>query len=187
MANKLKIRKVNTLPGTYEPSTLYAVKTSDVDLMELYMSTSDGLAVKHVITKSEIISIVASAVSGLHEIQVITNITERDALTPTSNIYVLVLDASDDSTVTAGSATYIYNTTNSTWYKVSESESMDYVLNWANIVNKPNSSVIDIDDAVTLKHSHSNKTQLDKISEDVDGEILYNNQPIRTHLESEDW
>ena len=36
---------------------------------------------------------------------------------------------------------------------------------WANITNKPTSSVSEIDDAVSKKHLHSNKTTLDNISD----------------------
>jgi hypothetical protein len=53
---------------------------------------------------------------------------------------------------------------------------MDVVINWANIQNKPTSSVVDIDDAVTKKHTHTNKTELDKVGEDGNGYFTYNSQ-----------
>ena len=40
---------------------------------------------------------------------------------------------------------------------------MDVIVDWANITNKPVSSAASIDDAVSLKHSHTNKTQLDLV------------------------
>lgn len=42
------------------------------------------------------------------------------------------------------------------WTKVAEAESIDVVLQWANIQGKPNSAVADIDDAVGKRHTHNN-------------------------------
>lgn len=88
---------------------------------------------------------------------------------------VMVLDASADSTVDAGWAIYRrLSSANdlsqlSSWQKIAEAESLDVVVNWANIQNKPTSSVSDIDDAVSKKHSHANATVLDKFTEDANG------------------
>jgi len=38
-------------------------------------------------------------------------------------------------------------------------------VSWANLQDKPTSTVVEIDDAVSKKHSHTNKTELDKIGE----------------------
>jgi hypothetical protein len=46
-------------------------------------------------------------------------------------------------------------------------------LNWASLQNKPTSSVADIDDAVTKRHTHANKATLDLITESG-GNMLYN-------------
>lgn len=187
MATKMKIRKVNALPGTFEPSTLYLVKSAEAGLFEMHMSTSDGLSTRHIYSKAEITSQIAAAVGATSSIHVVADIAARNALAPTTNIFVLVADASDDVTVTAGAATYIYNTDTTSWVKIAEYESMDFVFSWANLSDKPTSSVADIDSAVSLKHTHSNKAQLDKITEDVNGDILYNAAPIRAHLEIDEW
>ena len=47
---------------------------------------------------------------------------------------------------------------------------------WETIANRPTSSVIDIDDAVSKKHAHSNKVTLDRISENPDGMPIWNLQ-----------
>jgi hypothetical protein len=63
-----------------------------------------------------------------------------------------------------------------TWTKVAEAESMDVVLQWGNIQGKPSSAVADIDDAVSKKHEHANKTVLDAISANsTSGNLVYNN------------
>ena len=56
---------------------------------------------------------------------VVADITERDALASTY-LTAFVVDATDDVTVDAGSATYVL--VNSSWVKSSETESMDLVV-----------------------------------------------------------
>ena len=56
------------------------------------------------------------------------------------------------------------------WKQIGSASSVD----WSAITNKPSSSVVNIDDAVDKKHSHSNKTELDKVS-DGDHDIRTDN------------
>ena len=84
-----------------------------------------------------------------------------------------MLDASADATVASGAATYVYDFGNTTWVKISEAESLDVVLDWSNIQNGPSSSPAAIDAAVADSHTHANKTQLDKIGENGDGNLTY--------------
>ena len=191
MANILKIRKVTTLPGTFEGSTLYLVRNAgNVNLFDMYLSTDDGTAVRHIITEGDIDGKITAAVNaglaGFNQVQVVANIAARNALTPTSNIQVLVLDATGDGTVASGAATYAYQVSNTTWYKISEAESMDVVVQWANITNKPSSSVADIDDAVTKRHTHANSSVLNGLAESA-GLLTYGGSPIRAYLDEETW
>ncbi len=187
MATKLKIRKVNTLPGTYEASTLYIVKSSEATLFELYMSTSDGTAVRHIYNKAEITAQIATSLASVNNATVVPTIAARNALAPTTNVFVLVADASGDPTVNAGAASYVYDLTNTSWVKIHEYEGLDYVFNWASLADKPTSTVAAIDAAVSASHTHANKVELDKIDEDANGFMIYNGQPIRAHLEVDEW
>jgi hypothetical protein len=60
-------------------------------------------------------------------------------------------------------------------------------LNWSGLQGKPNSAVADIDDAVTKKHSHPNKTQLDLIGQDAQGNFTYNGVIPRAAWDSTTW
>lgn len=111
--------------------------------------------------------------SGISAIEVVADITARDALAPTQNTQVLVIDATGDPSVTAGAATYIWDNGNTAWVKISEAESLDVVLDWNNITNGPSSSAAAIDAAVANSHTHANLTELNKIDEDVDGDPTY--------------
>ncbi len=50
-------------------------------------------------------------------------------------------------------------------------------MTWANISNKPTSSVANIDSAVSKSHEHSNLIYLNKISQDNNGNLTYNGLP----------
>ena len=70
------------------------------------------------------------------EIKVVANVSERDAIADKfSGLAVYVKDATGDATVARGGAYYIYD--GGAWLKTAESESLDVVLNWAAIEDKP--------------------------------------------------
>ena len=96
---------------------------------------------------------------------------------------VMVTDASEDPTVESGWAIYrrLTNATNLTdlasWQKIAEKESLDVVVSWDNLKDKPTSTVSAIDAAVTNSHTHANKAVLDKLSE-RDGVLCYDGLPV---------
>lgn len=171
-----QIFRETVLPSTLKPHALYIIApTSKPNYIELYATTSDGSAVKRIIQDSDVQALINSSITALGQLQIVNTIPERNQLTPTTNKQVYVVDASADATVNSGGATYLYNTATSAWIKISEAESLDLVNNWDSIVGKPTSSVTQIDAAVANSHTHSNKTQLDKIGEDINGNFTYNN------------
>ena len=96
---------------------------------------------------------------------------------------VMVTDASEDPTVESGWAIYrrLTNATDLTdlasWQKIAEKESLDVVVSWDNLKDKPTSTVSAIDAAVTNSHTHANKVVLDKLSEQ-DGVLCYDGLPV---------
>ena len=120
-----------------------------------------------------------AAIAGKAPVRVVADITARDALTNViTGDLVWVTDASADQTVESGAACYLASVASSvvTWTKVAEAESMDLVISWADIQNKPSSTVAEIDQAVTDSHVHANATVLDGISADAtSGNLKYNN------------
>ena len=56
---------------------------------------------------------------------------------------------------------------------------MDAVIDWANIQNKPASTIAEIDAAVAAKHTHVNKLILDMFDETAGGEVTYNGKELR--------
>lgn len=182
----IKFEKVPALPAVLAPSTMYFVPGATAEFLEIYVSDKTGSSARHVPSVGDINSRIASALATLSAIKVVADIAARDALVPTTVTQALVLNATADLSVKAGAATYVFNPADSSWTKIAEHESMDVVLQWNDIQDKPTSAVADIDDAVAKRHSHANKALLDTI-EVVSGEVKVNGDFIYSHLDQEAW
>ena len=187
MSVQMKVHKVNALPGSLEASALYLVKSAEAGLLDLYVSSKDGTEARHIISKAEIQSLVNTAVAGASNIFVVADIAARDALAPTVVTQAIVVDATADTTVKSGAATYVYNPVGTAWQKIAEHESMDLTLSWGGIVGRPTSSVAEIDDAVGKRHTHANAATLDKFGQDGDGQVTYGGKNIHVYLSSDQW
>lgn len=185
----IKFYKVNTLPGVLEGDAFYYVSNGEV--AESYLTNSAGIA-KSVGNTAMINKLIQEALESLavqgNAVEIAPNIASRDAMIvdATTNLLILVVDASADPTVNAGSALYAFSFSAQTTYKVAEYESMDVVLQWSNIVGRPTSTVAQIDSAVSQAHAHTNKAVIDRLS-DVEGQLQYNGAPLTTNWTTQNW
>lgn len=185
---KLNIQKVTELPVVLEPSTIYFVRgAGDDEFLDIYVTGINIDEVRHVITRNEIASMISTQLSGIGTPQMAINISSRDALELSTNAMVLVNDATGDPTVSSGAALYFYSASLDEFIKVAEYESMDLVLDWDDIQNKPLSPVAAIDASVTQTHSHSNINVLANLAESVDGELEYNGVALAKQWDVEGW
>jgi hypothetical protein len=185
-----KVFKETALPSTInlEPHSIYLVAPSArPEYVEIYVTGVSTSTVKRVIDQSDVQAMIDSEVAALSAIEVVADIAARDALTLAANTQVMVLDATADTTVDSGAATYIYRQSDTSFTKIAEYESLDVILNWNDIVGGPSSSPTDIDDAVAKRHVHANKTELDLITQDGNGKMLYNGALPVTAWDSVNW
>lgn len=183
-----QVFKETTLPGTLQANSIYLVApAAKPDYVEMYVTGSSASTVKRIINDVDVQDMIDTSVASLTQLEVVANIAARNALAPTRNITVLVLDATGDATVASGAATYVYRLATTSWVKISEAESLDLAITWASITGKPTSAVVDIDDAVTKRHTHANLTQLNKIGEDGNGDLTYNGALPKTAWQSTNW
>lgn len=164
--SQVQFFKVTTLPGTLQANAFYLVENGTY--AETYVTNSAGVARmvgNSVMINALIDSKVATAVADMNAIEIVADIAARDAFVvgKTRNLVILVQNASADATVDSGSALYSWTESGGIFTKLAEYESMDFAVAWANITGKPTSSPAQIDSAVSQAHSHTNKTQLDKI------------------------
>lgn len=87
---------------------------------------------------------------------------QTNDLTPTS-----------PASVSSGFALFVFDASTRTVVKISEKESLDYVLTWTNIQDKPVSSSASIDSAVANRHIHGNEAILSMLSDNL-GALQYN-------------
>jgi hypothetical protein len=170
-----KLTAVPTLPCA--PNAIFVVAPQGKpNYIEIYVSNNAGNTLKRLLTDADIQALIDASISGLSgEMPIVDDIAARNALSPTENTQVLVLDATGDATVASGAATYIYRFSTTSWIKLNEAESLDLILQWANIQGRPTSSPSAIDTAVSNSHIHNNNlTQLNKIGENDDGHFTYN-------------
>lgn len=193
-----KIFKETSLPSSFVPNAMYLIAAAeDPNYLELFVTDKDGLAARSTLGIPKVQALIeeymetyeggTTPTGTVQPFHVVDTIAERDALELTANTFVFVTDATGDSTVNAGAASYAYRASTSTFTKVSEHESLDLVLSWENIVGRPNVTVEQIEDAVTMAHSHINMEHLNKIGQDVDGNMTYNNQLPTTGLSTVNW
>jgi len=184
----VKIHKTTALPTTLEGHAVYLVApTSKPNYVEMYVTSADGSTARRIINSDDIQAMIDAAVAGASAIEIVADIAARNALTPTNGKHVLVIDASADPTVDSGAASYVWRQATSQWIKLTEYESLDLQLTWANLSGKPTSSPSAIDAAVANSHTHANMTQLTKVGEDSNGDFTYGGQPPRARLETAGW
>lgn len=186
MSTYVKIYRETALPSVLEPGAIYLIANpSKPDYYEQYVVNKEGTKAKRMFGEEDVTRKLAELAASRGQLVIVDNIAKRNALTgiaPGSEAFVK--DATGDSTVSKGGAKYLWD--GSTWIKVSETESMDLVLTWEGIQDKPTSSVQAIDAAVRQSHTHNNKTQLDKIGEN-EGNLTYDGKPVKTQFESVGW
>lgn len=186
-----KVHKVTSLPGVLEANAVYVVANpATPEHVEIHVATNDGSKARRIHTEADINALIVKKASAIAETKVVENIGELADL-PETVLFAYAKDASTDSSVTAGGALYIRSQGTNTngvanWTKITETESMDFQVNWDSIQGKPTSSTSSIDNAVTKAHQHTNMTQLEKIGE-TGNNLTYNGQIVATQWVSTDW
>lgn len=186
MSNFLKIYKETALPSQLESNAIYLIAPTDKpQYVEMYVTSKTGEAKRH-FNEQDAITLINQRLASAGQLVVVDDISKRDELSSkSSGLEVYVKDASGDDTVNSGGARYLWDGEN--WIKTAETESMDLVLNWDSLQGKPTSTPTQIDQAVQATHTHTNKTQLDKISEDESGNFTYGGKPVTTHWNNAGW
>ena len=179
--SKFTIMRVTSLPSTITPSTMYILKQPTSQVAEVYFSNNNGSQLVPGITEQFITDKFASLLAtGMGEIQIVETINDRNRVTKNGNSLIIVIDATGDEFGSTGTVLYLYRAINSSYFRVSVFDgSGDGVSSggggaggpvwWGSILGKPSSTPVQIDDAVSKAHTHSNQTTLDRIGVTADG------------------
>jgi hypothetical protein len=187
MTAAFKIFREQALPTTLENDSLYVVAPgSTPDYIELYAVNSVG-SIRRIPTLGDITTKINTALAGINSLTVVNDFAALNALHPATNEYVLVINATGDTTVASGGASYVYSTVTGLWTKVSETANTNLIMNWSTLIGKPNSTPAEIDAAVSASHPHLNKATLDKIGENGTGHLTFNGIVVSTEWASVNW
>ena len=180
---KAKLSKLDAdADGTYATKTeltTHASKDSTADgghLSTAQISKLQKLAADADATYATKEELAASAVVKTADDITALNQIDTGELIPGTQAWVA--DPSDDSNADPNKGTAIYVWDGDNWvlvYQFGGNVVIEHL--WSEIQGKPDSTVTDIDDAVSKKHAHSNKATIDKLT-DPSGELLYNGQQI---------
>ena len=183
----VKFFKETALPGSLVPDAIYYITDANAAYVQVYVTSAAGVA-RRIPTVADIDTMILNALVGSSQISVVADITARNAQASLAiGDQTLVLNATGDATVSSGAATYVVQSIGPVvWAKISEAESQDVALTWANITSKPTSSVAAIDAAVTASHTHANMTQLNLLG-DASGELTYNGIVVKTSWSTTAW
>ena len=141
MADPIKVKLLDAQKNPILPeTTAEQVKTNDGSNVETKLAS------------------LQTAISGKVPCYVVNDIAARDGLeSPKQGDLCWVKDASADESVNSGAAQYIYD--GSAWVKIAEAESLDFVVNWADIQGKEA-----VETAMAKAHEHANADVLNGIS-----------------------
>lgn len=120
---------------------------------------------------------------SLKESFVVEDITERDSIpAPYVGMRVFVIDATEDTSVETGGAEYIFF--NNDWRKISEIESMDVIISWNNVTNKPDVFIKDIDTSDEVKEGSINLFYTDERVADYLQDVLKDTDSVQVLMDS---
>lgn len=186
----IRIHKTTTLPGVLEGHAVYLVAPpGNPNLVEVFVTNAAGSAARRVLNEADVQAMISAGIAASNTgVRVVDDIAARNALTPTQGQHVLVLNATGDPTVAAGAASYVWRGAPvSQWVKLTEHESMDVALTWANVSGRPTATPAAIDAAVANSHTHANLTQLNFVGEDAGQNFTYRGHAPRARLETAGW
>ena len=111
---------------------------------------------------------------GMNQAFFVNNV--KDLPTADNKIgYIGYVKTSPDGVTPIACETYIWDGTS--WQKLDQNQiSLDF--KWGNIIDKPKSTVLSIDNSVKVAHNHNNKTVLDKIEQSTTGNFMYDGVEI---------
>lgn len=146
----------------------------NLETSAVQVKTADGSDVESKLTA------LSSSLAGRSSTFVTDNIAARNALTGMKiGDQVWVKNASADPTVVSGAAKYIYESAAAGWVKTAEAESMDLVISWTDVQDKPDVAVDDIEQTVAQAHEHANKdTVLDKLGADATEGLTFKGKAV---------
>lgn len=190
MAIPFLIVRVDELPAFPVANAMYIVKDktrpNKANVVFTGKTTQD---IASLLTFDDVNTIVVDKITEAlqtnQSVRVFQTFNDMMGVTPEINTFAYVKDNAGGLGDPDGPASYIYEVATDSWTPVSSGSSE---VRWNSIVGRPTATPSQIDQAVSMAHSHANMAVLDKLSSNPEGLLTFNNQPVSTVvLTTTDW
>lgn len=182
---KINIKYVTLKPTTLLRNTLYYFK----DAGAVKHSLTDGMGVPMSLGESSSpaldIEMIIRASSQVDIVKDIRTMNETIIATPIDSVF-LVVDASSVGLRNSGGL-YVFSSALGQTVLVAEYVSLPKIITWDELIGNPESTPAAIDEAVSHMHGHTNKTTLDKWSEDPLGIPLFDGERVNPVWKTRTW
>lgn len=164
--NVLNFQKVLSLPDTYEPNTIYLVKSqSSTEYIDMYVTGQGGHSLFKLPTINDINRSVTTGLSNQFFILGTLANLNAQPMSGTNIGIAWVLDTTGDSNTNGLPAPYIYiptTNTTGTWYSMFNVNYLKDNIPWSWIINGPQSTPSEIDEVVQWWQANNQKlTQIE--------------------------
>lgn len=190
MAIPFLIVRVDELPAFPVANAMYIVKDKDrptrANIVFTGKTTQDQASL---ITFNDIDAIVLEKITKTltdnQNIRVYSTFGDMMGVVPEFNTFAYVRDNTGGPGTQGLPATYVYETEQANWIPVSSGSAE---VSWDSIMGRPIATPAQIDQAVSMSHSHGNMTVLNKLSSTTEGQLTFNNQIVsNVVLTTTDW
>jgi hypothetical protein len=190
MAIPFLIVRVDELPAFPVANAMYIVKDKTrpdkANVVFTGKTTQDSASL---LTFDDIDTIVVDKITEAlqtnQNIQVFQTYADMMGVVPQFNTFAYVKDNTGGLGDPDGPASYIYEVATDSWTPVSSGTSE---VRWNSIMGRPTATPSQIDQAVSMAHSHPNQAVLDKLSSNPEGLLTFDGQAVsNVVLTTTDW
>ena len=190
MAIPFLIVRVDELPAFPVANAMYIVKDKTrpdkANVVFTGKTTQDSASL---LTFDDIDTIVVDKITEALQtnqgIRVYQTYDDMMGVVPEINIFAYVRDNTGGPGDPAGPASYIYEKAQDTWIPISTGSA---TVAWDSILGRPTATPSQIDQAVSMAHSHPNQAVLDKLSSNPEGLLTFDGQAVsNVVLTTTDW
>lgn len=190
MAIPFLIIRVDNIPDFPLANAMYIVKDKNrPERANVVFTGNTSQDRASLITFDDIDAIVLEKITKTltdnQSIRVFSTFDDMMGVVPEFNTFAYVRDNTGGPGTQGLPATYIYEIAQANWIPVSSGSAE---VSWDSIVGRPIATPSQIDQAVSMAHSHDNMAVLNKLSSTVEGQLTFDNRLVsNVVLTTTDW
>lgn len=181
MATPFLIVRVDQLPAFPAANAMYIVKDATRPERANVIFTGRNASDKaSLITFDDVNTIVVNKITQALEnnraIEIFETFNDMMEVVPEINTFAYVKNDMSGQGGLGNPATYIYDISTSTWIPLSSGSGTE--VSWNSIIGRPTATPSQIDQAVSMAHTHENMSVLNQLSSTPDGQLTFDDRPV---------